>query len=183
MCSFHFKRNDMDLLSFLSLHGDRFTFPVSLALYDEKDQPLRYVNESFQKMVVYERDEILGRNCRFLQNGKGESEARERIRTAIKGKEAVCQDLVNYRKTGELFYNRLVMVPILTRASGFILGLQHEIPLEKYNAVGAGSQNEIIDRLLNPVSLLLSLPSSDEDIFEKEFRMATQRIRDYVLSL
>ncbi len=31
------------------------------------DQPIIYANDTFEGMTLYSKEEILGRNCRFLQ--------------------------------------------------------------------------------------------------------------------
>lgn len=173
----------MDIFSFLKSHGDHFTFPVSLANLYEPGNPLIYVNDSFQSCTGYDVDEILGRNCRFLQNGKGDPESRSRIVEALREKKAICQDLRNYRKNGELFFNRLVLLPLITKESSYSLGLQHEIPETKFSSHGGGGKNEILDRLINPISILLSLQRNDEEIFEKEFAQVSMRIKNYIFNL
>lgn len=34
------------------------------------DNPIVFVNDAFSKLTGYRRDEILGRNCRFLQGAE-----------------------------------------------------------------------------------------------------------------
>ena len=48
------------------------------------DCPLMYVNEAFCRMTGYERDEIIGRNCRFLQGPDTDPGAVARIGAAMK---------------------------------------------------------------------------------------------------
>jgi len=43
---------------------------VTIADATAEDLPLVYVNPAFEKMTGYSSDEVLGRNCRFLQQGK-----------------------------------------------------------------------------------------------------------------
>ncbi len=170
----------MDLLKFLLKNGESFGFPISLADSSKPDLPLIYVNTAFLMLAGYDLDEVLGRNCRFLQNDKEIPEVRGRIRSAIKFKKAICQDLKNYRKNGELFFNRLVLLPIASQQSGYFLGFQHEISEDKYSPYNETSSNEILHNLINPMSVLLSLPRDDEDFFKEAFLEMNARIKDYI---
>ena len=71
------------------------------------DNPIIYASEGFKKYTGYSKEEIEGRNCRFLQ-GKDSSPADiKRIRLAIERKEEVSLCLLNYRKDGSTFLNQV----------------------------------------------------------------------------
>jgi two-component system cell cycle sensor histidine kinase/response regulator CckA len=76
------------------------------------DNPIIYVNESFVRITGYSRDEVLGKNCRFLQGPKTEPEAIERIRLALRDGRTCSVELLNYRKDGTPFWNGLSISPI-----------------------------------------------------------------------
>ena len=59
----------------------------------------------------YEQDEIIGRNCRFLQGEDRDQPEIERIREALRTDEPVTVTLRNYKKDGTLFYNRFSIRP------------------------------------------------------------------------
>lgn len=76
------------------------------------DQPLVYVNEGFERLSGYQREEVLGRNCRFLQQGETDAKTRTCIRDALETGQACVVELLNYRKDGSPFWNRLSISPI-----------------------------------------------------------------------
>ncbi|MFB6284507.1 MAG: PAS domain-containing protein [Halobacteria archaeon] len=77
-----------------------------------KDNPLIYVNKSFERLTGYRKSEIIGMNCRFLQ-GEGTSRNNvNKIREAIDAGEKVAVELLNYRKNGEKFWNHVEINPI-----------------------------------------------------------------------
>jgi len=76
------------------------------------DQPVIYSNKAFTQITGYEAEEILGRNCRFLQGKDRDQEAIARISEAVKNSEPCREVLRNYRKNGELFWNELTITPI-----------------------------------------------------------------------
>jgi PAS domain S-box-containing protein len=87
------------------------------------DCPIIYVSDNFQNLTGYNRHEIVGKNCRFLQSPSGEVEAgtkREfvandavlKLKNAIAEGKEIQQSLINYRKGGKPFLNLLTMIPI-----------------------------------------------------------------------
>ena len=80
-------------------------------------------------MTGYTRDEIVGRNCRFLQTDDRDQDALAQLREAMDKKEPVEVTLRNYRKDGSLFYNRLSVRPLLDPDGRVIyfLGVQYDV--------------------------------------------------------
>ena len=170
----------MHFNEFIRKRGDEFPFCVSLSDTNHADQPLRYVNESFKSLTGYSDEEILGRNCRFLQNGQGDPETLEKIRTAVKNRRPACVDLMNFKKDGEKFFNRLILLPVKDKTPAF-LGLQHEIPEASYKKFVYANVEELLDRTLNPLAILLMADMKSEDLYKAQFEGFTQRVRDYIL--
>lgn len=102
---------------------------VTLSDPDLPDNPIVYANEVFEQMTGYSRDEIIGRNCRFLQGDDRDQAAIDEIRAALAEKRAVDVTLRNYRKDGTLFHNRLSIRPLLDPDGQVIyyLGVQYDV--------------------------------------------------------
>ena len=75
------------------------------------DNPIVFANQAFQDAMGYSRDEIIGRNCRFLQGPDTDKAAVARIRNAIKKEQSIQLDILNYRKDGSTFWNALYLSP------------------------------------------------------------------------
>ncbi|TLG73973.1 helix-turn-helix domain-containing protein [Methylocystis sp. B8] len=102
---------------------------VTLADPDLEDTPIIYANRPFTRITGYGLDEIIGRNCRFLQAEDRDQEGRQRLREAILNREQVEVTLRNYRKDGALFHNRLNITPLFD-ADGhllYFLGVQYDV--------------------------------------------------------
>lgn len=105
---------------------------IALTLTDptQEDDPLVLANAAFYRMSGYEPDEILGRNCRFLQ-GKSTSDFSLK---SIRGDFAAQRDskvlLRNYRKSGEEFDNFLYIFSLYDNADQPVMriGSQFEVP-------------------------------------------------------
>jgi PAS domain S-box-containing protein len=102
---------------------------ITLVDPDQEDMPIVYANKQFQVMTGYPQEEILGRNCRFLQKGDREQEARFAMRQAISKHLPIEVTVRNYRKDGELFFNHLTLTPLLDGQGKLIyyLGIQYDV--------------------------------------------------------
>jgi len=81
----------------------------------QADNPIIWVSQYFCQMTGYERDEIIGRNCRFLQGPATDPQVVSQIRKAVNGQypESFC--IINYRKDGSPFWNNLYMSPLFNK--------------------------------------------------------------------
>ncbi len=85
---------------------------ISIADVSLPDIPLIYINPAFERTTGYSALEVIGRNCRFLQNDDREQPALEEIRAALREGRSCTVVIRNYRKDGSLFYNELRLAPI-----------------------------------------------------------------------
>lgn len=102
---------------------------VTLADPDLEDSPIVYANRQFVEITGYPTEEIIGRNCRFLQGNDRDQEGLRRLRDAIRNREAAEVTLRNYRRGGALFHNRLSVTPLFD-ADGrllYFLGVQYDV--------------------------------------------------------
>jgi PAS domain S-box-containing protein len=76
------------------------------------DNPVVFANDSFCRLTGYERGEIVGRNCRFLQGPDTDPATRQALHDAVANVLPIETDIRNYRKDGEPFWNRLLMAPV-----------------------------------------------------------------------
>jgi len=76
------------------------------------DNPIVYANTGFTRITGYEVDEVVGRNCRFLQGPDSDPNVLRRIRKAIAAAVPCTEELINYRKDGTPFWNELSISPV-----------------------------------------------------------------------
>jgi PAS domain S-box-containing protein len=99
----------------------------------DPEMPIIFSNPAFSHMTGYRNSEVLGRNCRFLQNGDRDQPALKRLRKAIK-KGSECKVVLrNYRKDGTLFWNELTITPVYDQEQNLthFIGVQHDVTKEK----------------------------------------------------
>lgn len=76
------------------------------------DNPMIFVSDEFEAQTGYAPEEAVGRNCRFLQGPDTNPHAIEAIRQGLKAETRFSIDILNYRKDGSPFVNRLRIRPI-----------------------------------------------------------------------
>lgn len=76
------------------------------------DNPIIYANQAFYDLSEYTSDEIIGKNCRFLQGENTDLETVENIAEAILEKREITIKLYNYTKSGKGFWNLLFIGPV-----------------------------------------------------------------------
>jgi two-component system, cell cycle sensor histidine kinase and response regulator CckA len=91
---------------------DAFLQGVTITDPNRPGNPIVYANEGFTRLTGYGRDEVLGRNCRFLQGKDTSAEAVGAIRDAIRAARPCFVEVLNYRKDGTPFWNALSIAPI-----------------------------------------------------------------------
>ncbi len=86
--------------------------PMILTDPNLDDNPIVFANRAFQDLTGYEEDEIVGRNCRFLQGANTDREAVRAIREAVEARHAIQTELLNYKRDGTPFWNALYLGPV-----------------------------------------------------------------------
>ena len=128
---------------------------VTLSDPDQPDNPIVYANEAFERITGYGQDEIIGRNCRFLQGNERNQPEIERIREALQTNSEITVTLRNYRKDGTPFFNEFTIRPLFDRNNEVVyyLGIQHDVTDELL-------AKEEIKRLAAQITTLKAPPST-----------------------
>lgn len=89
--------------------------PVSTVITDasEPTNPIIYTNEAFEQLTGYTEAESVGRNCRFLQGPKTDSDTVKAIREAIATEDPISVEILNYRRDGTTFWNQNTLAPVV----------------------------------------------------------------------
>nr|AML79424.1 putative LOV domain-containing protein [Apocynum androsaemifolium] len=111
------------------------------------DNPIIFASDSFLELTEYSREEILGRNCRFLQGPETDPATVRKIREAIDNQTDVTVQLINYTKSGKKFWNLFHLQPMRDQKGEvqYFIGVQldgseHVEPL--HNCIPEATANE-----------------------------------------
>lgn len=135
--------------------------PLCISDPGQPDQPIVFANRAFCELTGYEKSEILGRNCRFLQGPETTPESVERIRQALASQEVTMVEIVNYRKNGEKFINALQLGPVFNDDGDliFYFGSQLDISKSREAEIKAAAlqTSELLHRLKNIVNVMTAV--------------------------
>lgn len=107
-----------------------------------EDNPIVFVNEAFLALTGYERHEIMGRNCRFLQGPETDRGAVALVREAVDARRDIAIDILNYRKDGIPFWNALYVSPVINEAGELLYFFASQLDITDRVDALLRSQNE-----------------------------------------
>jgi PAS domain S-box-containing protein len=94
--------------------------PMIVTDPNQADNPIIFCNEAFRKLTGYGDDEVIGRNCRFLQGPETDRDTIALMRERIGAGQDVAVDILNYRKDGSTFWNAVFISPVRDEANRII---------------------------------------------------------------
>ncbi len=96
---------------------------------NQKDHPITFANPGFEQMTGYGVEDVLGKNCKFLQGPDTDPAAIVEIRQAIAEQRACSVEILNYRKDGTPFWNYLTISPVFDQAGKLanFVGVQEDV--------------------------------------------------------
>ena len=105
---------------------------IVVAEQEGDDNILIYANPAFERLTGYAVDDILYRDCRFLQGEDRDQPALQAIREAVKNNQPCRQIIRNYRKDGTPFWNELSITPVFNEADQltYFIGIQKDVTAE-----------------------------------------------------
>ena len=117
---------------------------------NQEDNPIIYVNKGFEAMTGYKKEEVIGKNCRFMQGNDRDQPEIDIIRKAIKQRKEVYIVLKNYKKNNEMFWNELYITPVFDdkgKITHFI-GIQNDVTAKKQVEEQKKEYKEYLEKLV-----------------------------------
>lgn len=137
-------RQDFDLLTKAL---DSSVSGVIITDNTQPDNPIIFCNAAFEKISGYQRKEIIGHNCRFLQQQDRSQPARATLAKAVAEGTECTIEIRNYKKNGDLFWNELYMAPV-KNSKGEVthfIGVQNDITTRKKAEIELKEQKETME--------------------------------------
>ncbi|NWK98222.1 histidine kinase [Sphingobium lactosutens] len=119
------------------------TSPIAALICDprQQDTPIIECNAAFEALTGYGRDEVIGRNCRFLTGPGTEPWLTQNLRIAIGERRPILLEILNYKKGGAAFRNAVLVAPIFDEAGTllYFLGSLMEVEDPRIDVVSRRS--------------------------------------------
>jgi two-component system phosphate regulon sensor histidine kinase PhoR len=123
---------------------------VVITDYRQLDNPIIYCNHAFENMTGYNREEVIGLNCRFLQGSDLGQDALLELNESVMKGIPVTVVLRNYQKGGKMFWNELSLAPVRDHEGvvTHFIGIQTDITCKRTMETDLMEQIDLLnDRL------------------------------------
>lgn len=144
----------------------------------QPDNPIIYCNKAFEIITGYSHNEIIGHNCRFLQQEDRNQEERQIIKDCISQEKECKIEMRNYRKNGTLFWNELYISPVRNSDNEVthFIGVQNDITDRKR------AENELREE---KTSVEKKIKQRTKELVDKEAFLSSiiQTVRESLLVL
>lgn len=129
---------------------------VSSAMKRFRGFPLIYINKQFEKMTKYNRIDIIGKNCRFLQPDtipEDENIQHILMKHSLEQKLPISVIITNVKADGTLFQNLLSLAPIIDKHDNYlyVIGVQTELQPDNINFEDIQNVIDLISILSNKI--------------------------------
>lgn len=122
--------------------------PIAMVVSDPTlpDCPLIYVNDAFERLTGFPASEVLGRNCRFMQGPLTDPDDVARLKAAIARRERIQLDLLNHRRDGTPFWNRLMVAPVFCEDGSlrYFVASQIDVTIERHRVLQLEQDREAL---------------------------------------
>ncbi|TCQ09988.1 PAS domain S-box-containing protein [Rhizobium sp. PP-F2F-G36] len=121
--------------------------PMIITDPSKPDNPIVFANDAFLRFTGYERHEVINTNCRFLQGPDTDRGDIQKVREAIANRHPIEIDVVNYKKSGEPFWNRLLISPVFNEKGEltYFFASQLDVTLERDRLVRLERDRDLLE--------------------------------------
>jgi PAS domain S-box-containing protein len=137
--------------------------PIATVISDPRQpgNPIVASNQAFSDLTGYQKEEIVGRNCKFLAGEDTEPWLTDKLREGISSQKPVLVELLNYKKDGTPFRNAVLVAPVFDQAGllEYYIGSQVELPED--------AESPSVNRHQNAVEIVSHLSPRQKEILQK----------------
>ncbi len=141
----------------------------------QPDNPIIFANRAFLAMTGYSPEELIGRNCRFLQGPETDRETVSQVRQAIAERREFATEILNYRKNGSTFWNALFVSPVHNTAGELVYYFASQLDVSRRRdaeeALGQAQKMEALGQLTG------ASPTTSTTCFRSSSAMSTSSRR------
>lgn len=154
--------------------------PMLITDPNQADNPIVFVNDAFLRLTGYERSECLGRNCRFLQGPDTDPADVAKLRDAIERRSQIEMEIINHRKDGSRFFNRVLISPVFDDIGHltYFFASQFDVTLERDRLVRLQHEHDKLEKEVERRTRELGL--SEERL---KFTIQAARLGSWTLDL
>lgn len=158
--------------------------PMIVTDPNREDNPIIFANQAFFEMTGYHLEEIIGRNCRFLQGPETDRGVVAQLREAVEANQEISVELINYRKDGTTFWNALLISPVYNDAGDLTYFFASQLDVSRRRDAEEGLRQaqkmEALGQLTGGIAHDFQQPVTGHDRLSRSDR--TRRCKTHVRS-
>lgn len=145
----------------------------------DTDYAIIYANEAFLRMTGYSMPELLGHNCRIMQNNDRDQTDISELHAALQSNRDAHAILRNYRKDGSLFWSEIYISPIhdqqgkITHYVGVQNDVTHRIEMEYALGKSEARMRSVFNNVSDGIIII------DENGIIEKLNPSAERLFDY----
>ena len=118
-----------------------------------------YTNKAFEELTGYKQEAIYGQEAKFLQGKDTDLESIKFIKENLKKSKPFECEILNYKKDGSSFWNRLSITPIFDSNNNLkrYIGIQNDITEKKILEKEMLFEKKLIENILDNTSAIIAL--------------------------
>ncbi len=127
---------------------------ITISDVELPDNPIIFANEGFELLTGYSKEEVEGRNCRFMQTSDTNEESVSALAKAIQEGTSCTVELLNSKKDGTHFWNRLAITPIRNKDGNVthFIGIQSDITELQHTKERLQVSNRALEKFKKQIS-------------------------------
>ena len=178
----------LKLLESVVIHSKDMIVIAEAMPVDSKDGPkIIYVNEAFEKITGYSKEEVLNKTPRILQGPNTKRERLNHLKEAMQKWEIHTTEVINYKKNGEEFWNNFTVIPIADAKGIYThwVSIEIDVTQERKNILDLEERNERLEEIAFKQSHIVRAPLARImgliDFLEKNPSEYNQELVGYIL--
>jgi PAS domain S-box-containing protein len=144
---------DPDVLQRALEHVEDVVLITTGVATDPDASRIVYVNEAFERTTGFRRDEVLGRSPLLLRGPDTDRGSSERIDAAVRDRQRVREELLNYTKQGEPLWLDVDIIPVDGHGGQYTqwVAVERDVTSQKGQEVALRAREERLRLALNAV--------------------------------
>jgi len=120
---------------------------------DDPEQRIVYVNQAFENLTEYSKEDVIGKSPRLLQGKETSEETRKKMRIALQKRESIQVEILNYSKSGREYWLDVRLFPLknaeneVTHFVAIERDITERLKSEKQNAENEARLRSIISSM------------------------------------
>ncbi len=147
---------------------------ITEADFDDPGPRLVYVNDAFERLTGYSREEVIGRSPKLLQGPRTQRKTLDRIRAALEARQPVRAELINYTRSGREYWVEIEIMP-LVRDDGevtHLVAIQRDVTARKRQEESDRQQAQLtsLSERLGEIGGWIATPATNNVIWSEGAR-------------